>query len=302
MSQVARGVDRARSRAAEPLEVPLYIPSRGERLGAVLTVPPDPSSSVGVVLMAGRARDRAHRNGMLVRAAQALAAGGMYALRLDYPGVGNSTGEPRVFPLEETPAWAVQDACRFFLERTPVRRILLAGTCYGSRLVLDAAPRIPEVDAVAMVSAPIYARNPTWKKRVRVSLLRLVGRKPSGLKRRLNIAQQRREGNLAAERRVSPAFARSLREFLRRGRVYFLYGEEDFTYREFRHALKRLRPPAGRYEVELVPGAIHTFQTVETQDLTVAKVVEWAERAAASARGERQTPRSGAASASGATA
>lgn len=302
MSQVAPGIGRGRFQAGERLEVPLYIPSRDESLGAVLSLPADPSSSVGVVLMAGRARDRAHRNGMLVRAAQALAARGMYALRLDYPGVGNSTGPPRVFPLEETPAWAVEDACRFLLERTPVRRFLLAGTCYGSRLVLDAATRIPQVEAVAMVSGPIYARNPTWKKRVRVSLLRLVGRTPSGRKRRLNIAQQRREGNLATERRVSPVFARSFREFLRRGWVYFLYGEEDFTYHEFRHAVRRLRPPADRYEVELVPGAIHTFQTVESQELTVSKLAAWAERAAASGAGEPQTPRSGAASASGATA
>jgi pimeloyl-ACP methyl ester carboxylesterase len=273
---------------AEPIELPLYIPSRGEHLGAVLSVPADVGSEFAVVMAAGRARDRAHRNGMWVKAGEQLAARGLYALRLDYPGVGNSTGEPRVFPLEESPAWAVEDACRFLLEHTPVRRVILAGTCYGARLMMDAAVRVPEVEAVAFVSGPIYTRAHSWKKRVRLRLLKLVGRTPSGRKgtptiAQTNVAMQRREGNLAAERRVSPVFAKSVRAFLRRGRVYVLYGDGDFTYLEFRHALQRLAPPRDRMEIEVVPGIIHTFQTVEVQELTVERVVTWCARTAESA-------------------
>lgn len=294
MSRPAQATRDRPARPAEPAEIPLYVPSRGESLGAVLSVPEDPAGGVCVVLATGRARDRAHRNGMWVRAARELAARGIYTLRLDYPGVGNSTGPPRVFPLEDSPAWAVEDACRFLMEHTPVRRILLVGTCYGSRLMLDAAVRVPEVEAVGFVSGPIYTRTPSWKKRTRVTLVRLIGRQPSGRKRENviarrkgpgNEAQQRREGNQAAERRVSPVFARSLRAFLRRGRVYFLYGEEDFTYREFRHALKRLNPPRDRIEVDVVPGIIHTFQTLETQDLTIDRVVAWCARTAAGGPG-----------------
>jgi pimeloyl-ACP methyl ester carboxylesterase len=219
---------------------------------------------------------------MWVRAAHRLAEHGLYTLRLDYPGVGNSTGAPRVFPLEDSPAWAVADACRFLVEHTPVRRIILAGTCYGARLMLDAAPHVPEAEAVGFVSGPVYSRAPSWKRQARRRVLGLIGRGRKGRKRPANIAegqrqanraQQRREGNLVTERRVSPVFARSLEAFLRRGRVHFLYGEEDFTYTEFRDAVKRLNPPQDRYELELVPGIIHTFQTLETQDLTIERVV-----------------------------
>jgi pimeloyl-ACP methyl ester carboxylesterase len=290
VSHASPAVAASPVRQAEPREVPLYIPSRGEVLGAVLTLPEEPSGAVGVVLVAGRARDRAHRNGMWVRTAHQLAEQGLYALRLDYPGVGNSSGPPKVFPLERSPAWAVEDACRFLLEQTPIRRILLVGTCYGSRLLLDAAPLIAEVEAVMFISGPIYTRTPSWKKRLRVAALRVIGLQPAARKRRLvadpedkrpqNLAQQRREGNEAKERRVSPVFARSLRAFLSRGRIHFLYGDEDFTYREFQHALRRLKPSRDRYDLEVVPGIIHTFQSVETQDLTIDRVVSWCARAA----------------------
>jgi pimeloyl-ACP methyl ester carboxylesterase len=269
-----------------PAEVPVYIPSRAEHLGGVVTVPDDPQAATAVVLMAGRARDRAHRNGMWVKAAHELARLGMYALRLDYPGVGNSTGRPQIFPLESPPVWAVQDACRFLLEQTPARRILLVATCYGGRLVLDAAPTIPEVEGVAIVASPTFVRIPTLRRRIRNRLREALGRPdgpPAGVvSSGRNRIEQQREQNLALERRVSPAFTKALRRFVRRGRVYFLYGDRDFLYEEIRFALDRIRPPADRVELEIVPGDIHVFRTVAVQDLTVEKVVGWCARIAGS--------------------
>jgi hypothetical protein len=99
--------------------------------------------------------------------------------------------------------------------------------------------------------------------------------------------QQQREGNLATRKKVSPAFRRALRSFLRRGRVYFLYGDQDFTYEEFRFAADRLRPLVSRAEVEVVPDlSIHTFATAELQALTCRKVVEWVVSAAGLSRSD----------------
>lgn len=265
---------------AEPAEVPVYIPGRAEHLGAVVTVPADASSRTAVILMAGRARDRTHRNGMWVKAARALAERGFYVARLDYPGVGNSTGPPQVFGLEDPPAWAIEDTCRFLGEHTPVDRVLLVATCFGGRLALHAAPGIPEVRAVAIVAAPTISRNPTLWSRIRRRVLRALGFRPS---RRMvpSVARQQREGNVAQGSRVSRAFARALRRYLRRGRILFLYGEDDFTYDELRFALGRVRVPRDRYEVEVVPGEIHTFSSVPVQDLTVERVVAWCSRIAA---------------------
>jgi pimeloyl-ACP methyl ester carboxylesterase len=263
---------------ASATEVPLYIPSRGERLGAVVSVPNHaPRSALGVVLIAGRARDRAHRNGMWVQVADALAARGMYALRLDYPGVGNSSGAPTVFDLEQPPGWAVEDACDLLLRETTVQRIALVGTCFGGRVVLEAASRIPAVRAVAVVSAPTHARTRTRRLRLRIKLARALGRQgpEQGPAR---AALQRREGGLPLEDRVSPGFARDVRRTLERAPVYFLYAERDFAWAELRFALDRLQLPPERYELDLVPGEMHTFRSLAVQRLAAERIVEWCSR------------------------
>src|SRR5687767_12729787 len=98
-------------------EIPVAVPSRAGHLGAVVSVPADAKAAVGVVLTSGRARGRTHRNGMWIRLSDALASNGYFVLRLDYPGVGNSSGPPRVLGLDEPPIWAIEDACRFFAEQ-----------------------------------------------------------------------------------------------------------------------------------------------------------------------------------------
>jgi len=271
---VGEAGDPTRSVGSE-MEVPVYIPSRGEHLGAVVTVPEHaPSSPLGVVLMAGRARDRVHRNGMWVQAAAALSTRGMYALRLDYPGVGNSSGPPEVFDLEQPPGWAVRDASDFLLRETPVERILLVGTCFGGRVVLRAASEIPEVQAIAVVAAPTHARTRSRRLRLQLKLARLLGRQ-GPVNNPSRAALQRREGGLPLEARVSPGFARDVRRFLRRGSIHFLYAERDFSWVELRFALERLKLPAAGYVVDVVPGEMHSFRALTVQQLAVERIVEW---------------------------
>jgi pimeloyl-ACP methyl ester carboxylesterase len=203
----------------EITEVPVYIQSRGERLAAIVTVPEDPGSTTGVVLLASRARDRAHRNGLWVKAARTLASDSLYVLRLDYPGVGNSTGSPQLFGQKDMPSWAVDDACRFLLDRTPVRRVLLVGTCYGALVVLDTASRLPEIAAAALVVAPVL-RPLSPKGRMRIKAARLFGR---GAGTRADLDDARSVGTASmSSRRIDPSFAGALRRFLARGRVCFL--------------------------------------------------------------------------------
>lgn len=268
-----------------PLDVPVFIPTAREGVAGVVTVPASADADVAVILMAGRARDRAHRNGMWVRTAHELAARGLYALRLDYPGVGNSTGDPEVFDLEEPPAWAVRDACRFLFERTPVRRVLLAATCFGGRVALHAAPDIDEVEAIAVIASPVYARGPTLRTRLRALGNRFRRSEPQVVESSMrNRAQQQREVGPPVEQRVSPAFARALTRFLRRGTAYFLYAEDDFVTAELRFALEQLRPDPTRYQLDVLPGDLHTFRSLAAQQTTIDLVVAWCERMAARER------------------
>ncbi len=268
-------------------DVPLYVPSRDESLGAVVTVPDDPTSSVGVVLLAGRARDRGHRNGLWVKAARMLAEDGLYVLRIDYPGVGNSTGPPQLFSLDELPARAIEDACRFLVEQTPVRHILLAGTCFGGRVVLEAAPAIPEVEGVAVVVAPLSTRPVSPKRQIGARAMAFLHQRGRSARDPTVEASGQNGGAQLPKRPVDPAFARALERFLERGRVYFLYGDQDVVWEELRLGLDDLRLPSDRYEVELVPGAIHTFRSLTMQALALERLTAWCRRSALDLRERR---------------
>jgi alpha/beta superfamily hydrolase len=264
--------------SADHHEVPVYVRNGDGWLGAVVTVPPDTDASVGVVLLASRARDRAHRNGLWVKTARMIAADGSYVLRLDYPGVGNSTGEPQLFGVDDAPSGAVANACRFLLEHTPVRHLLLAGTCYGGRVVLEAAREVPEVTDVALVAAPV-SRPLSPEGRLRLKAARILGRGGGG---RDNGAEPAAHWTgphgrgIALERR----FVDSLRRHLERGRVYLLYGDRDVVPDDLRGALDGLRLPPGRSEVELVSGEIDSLRSTAMQALVQDRVVAWSRRSA----------------------
>jgi pimeloyl-ACP methyl ester carboxylesterase len=246
-------------------------------LGAVVSIPPDATADLGVVLMSGRSRDRSHRNGMWARAAQELAARGLYVVRLDYPGVGHSSGDPQIFDLESPPAWAMEAAVRFLVQETPVERVVLAGSCFGARIALKAARGLEPVVSVAMVAGPVYARRPSLARRWGSIPRRLLGGRRDD-RPADNAAQQRREGNLATERRVSPSFERSIKAVSARCPVYFLYGSDDFSWQELRFALAKLRLPEDRYELDVVPGTVHSFGSIEVQELTIRRLAAWCSR------------------------
>jgi pimeloyl-ACP methyl ester carboxylesterase len=210
----------------------------------------------------------------------------MYVLRLDYPGVGNSSGPPQIFDIEAVPLWPVQDAARFLLDHTPVEHLVLAGSCFGARMMLEAAPTIAEAFAVGMVSPPVASRKQSLRGRIKRGVTRLMGRSETKPQTQTpeNAAQQRREGSFVVEQRASPAFAAALETFVRRGRVYFLFGEEDFMLSEFRHALPKLSLPSDRFELEVVPGVLHSFRSAEVQATTIERLADWCSRVASTVR------------------
>jgi pimeloyl-ACP methyl ester carboxylesterase len=273
------------SMSGEVVDVPIWIPA-SERLGGVVSIPPEGDSDLGVVLMSGRARDRCHRNGMWVRAARELAARGSYVLRLDYPGVGHSSGEPHIFDLESPPAWPMEAAGRFLVDETPVERLILAGSCFGARIALSAAAEMDRVVSVAMVAPPVFVRGPSRARRLVWSAERMLGPllpdRPGE-----DLTRQRFYESAPTERRVSPTFKAAIRPVLERCEVYFLCGTDDMEWEELRFALDHLRLPEDRYELEVVPGIVHAFRSTGVQDLTIDRLAAWCSRFVSEAAASR---------------
>jgi pimeloyl-ACP methyl ester carboxylesterase len=174
----------------------------------------------------------------------------------------------------------MEAAGRFLVQETPVERVILAGSCFGARIALKAARGLESVVSVAMVAGPVYARRPSLARRIGSVPRRVLGlQRPDAPAD--NPAQQRREGNLATERRVSPSFERGIRAVSERCPVYFLYGSDDFSWQELRFALDKLHLPEDRYELDVVPGTVHSFGSIDVQDLTIRRLVAWCSRFAA---------------------
>ncbi len=143
--------------ATPVVETPVWFPAGGEQLFGVLTTPDDrPPRTVVVVAAGGWYGTSTARNASVVRICRALAAQGVAAFHFDYRGVGESTGVAR-FSLS-APYTEDLVAAAAMLRDRGVSQIALVGICYGSWVALLAAPSVPEVAAVALVSFPPSTR------------------------------------------------------------------------------------------------------------------------------------------------
>src|SRR5688500_18185877 len=113
-------------------EFPVFLPMGEERLCAVITAPADgaPAHDLGAVLLTGGNYTRTHRNRMWVRTARALAEKGFASIRVDYHGVGDSTGTAH-FDMEIPFDKDALAAAAFLKRATGVQKLAVVATCFG---------------------------------------------------------------------------------------------------------------------------------------------------------------------------
>jgi hypothetical protein len=123
---------------AQPSETSGYLTSGEARLYATLHRPAERARAVAVLAAPfGEERKCAYR--LLVELARRLAASGVLALRCDYRGTGESTGEPAAVTLADWLADLGQAAALVAAEAPGVPR-LLVGARLGANLVLELPP------------------------------------------------------------------------------------------------------------------------------------------------------------------
>lgn len=275
-------------------EFPAFVPVDGQRMCAVVCVPADErgASDLGVVLLTGVNYTRVHRNGMWVRLARALAGRGFPSIRIDYLGVGDSTGERAIIALND-PFHADASAAVAFLRRAAgVERVAIVSTCFGGHIGMGAAVEDPAVVSFTMFPAPLLvpagrAAVP-FRRKVKhwmrgSSLGERILRRPGVRRVRGAIAERRS----AEDEIVSPGFRRNVEAFVGRGgELRFFYGDATPSLPELRRLISELEPSLtpeqrSRIHLEVVPGTeLHGFHDVRDQDVVVKLAVESIRRAA----------------------
>lgn len=270
-------------------EAPVFVPMGRERLCSVVCAPDDGRTrGVGVVLLTGGNYTRTHRNRMWVRVARSLAERGFPSIRVDYHGVGESTGTAR-FDLESPFDEDALAAAAFLVRATGVDRLALVATCFGGRSAMAAAARSPQAVSVTIFPVPLLVPSGEprrrWTSRVahwvrKSDLGRRLMRRPAARRVRKRTSARRERPDV-----VSPTFGRDLLSFLDRGEVRFIYGEHDDTLADLRRCLASIDGSLSedrrrRLHVDIVPDTeLHRFQSLESQDIVVERAVASVENA-----------------------
>jgi pimeloyl-ACP methyl ester carboxylesterase len=171
---------------AEWSERAIFVPYGDGHIAAIVTHPSAPPRAL-VVLLTGWGATRSHRGRIWTTAARALAERGFAAVRFDYPGIGDSTGDATARmdapPIGETAA--VLEAARGLAGDVDVA---LVGNCIGARTAFSVAARIPEcrvvVGIIREVSSLTVQTRPPGARGAGARPLRRVAKKFSSARHR----------------------------------------------------------------------------------------------------------------------
>lgn len=283
-------------------EEPIFFDAAGEQLFGIWTAPAGGESRTGVIVLGGgkTASTVTGRNAIFATIARTAAGLGFPALRFDYHGIGDSTGEARQSQ-DEPPVGDLVGAVAFLRERGP-ERWLMVGSCYGGRTALSGASRIGDVGGIVMLSPSLrdYAsserKTEGWsvsdyaRAIVRPRTL-LGGTEPITTRRYLRflrtgarVAARRARVKLTDRRDPTPwvsgAFLGSLAAAIDAGiPILLLYGDRDENLEDFRAAqagrlAMLLRGAGAQVEVVVIPGRVHGFATIEVQERVAELVAE----------------------------
>jgi pimeloyl-ACP methyl ester carboxylesterase len=307
------GTDPGTAEAATPLpdgravpeEVPRWFQAGDETVLSVLTRPIAPARDVGVIFLnGGHGGSSAGKNRVHTRMADDLARRGFHSLRVEWHGIGDSTGEIDEFvmddPFVDEALGAVQ-----VLRDEGISRVAIYGECFGARTAVVCEDRIPELCAMFLVTLVIRdgALSEQTPQRVvseldtgdfvkrldrvrhlgdpekRALYLRLIKSKS----RQLFTTAKLRAAGSKLEPWVSPQVVAGLDDLGTRGiPVHLVYGTSywdphtgDFV--KIRDDLKPMRHDS--ITAEILDEMIAGYRTLQVQDRLVPMVGEWMDQA-----------------------
>ncbi|HEX6421076.1 MAG TPA: hypothetical protein VFZ77_21410 [Acidimicrobiales bacterium] len=284
-----------------PDEVVRWFEAGDETVLSVLTRPTGPARGVGVIFLnGGHFGSSAGKNRIYTRMAADLAERGYHSIRLEWHGIGDSTGAVDEYIMEEPFLDEAFGAARL-LRAEGVERIVVYGECFGARTAVVAAEQMPDLAALYLVTLVLrdgavsdqnpqrlVSELPTSEFVKRLGKLRHLG---DPKRRRLYAsivrnkvrhvvqgARYRHEGT-----RLAPWVSRQVVDGLeglgRRGiPVRLVYGTSywdphKFDFQEVESELRPMRHPC--IEAEIVDEIIAGYRTLHIQDRLVPMVGDW---------------------------
>jgi pimeloyl-ACP methyl ester carboxylesterase len=281
-------------------EYPVFVRAPEGDLLAVMTRPTVPPNGLVLVMLRGggwRPSSGPRRN--QVEIARRLAGLGFHALRFSYHGIAESGGTPDEVVRLDRPYVEDTKAVADWLAEQGLQPVLV-GNCFGARTALAYAAQHHGVAGLVLLVPPVhdfevarrldrrplshFARRSSpahlWRVLRSRAHRQALGRTSQAF---LDLAGRRvRAGSDDGPEWLSRRFVRQLEQVMADGvPVLFVYGDEDSYGRDFETAsstrLRQLLESAGsQVRVVTVPGRVHGFTSVPTQEASLAAVERWA--------------------------
>ena len=273
-------------------EHPLVIPGPNaqDMLGIVsLPAPGTPQQTTGVVVVVGGAQYRVGSHRQFVQLARFLAAAGYPVLRFDFPGMGDSPGDP--VPFEDTAPHIAAAIDALSGRYTGVGKVVLWGLCDGASasLLYMQAKRDPRVAGMVLLNP--WVRSDAGLARAQVKHYYRQRLMEPDFWRKLAAggvgwqALRSLGSNLRTMRQKTPKTL-TFQELMAHGwkalegKIMLILSERDLTAQEFvEHAKTHpawrgllSRPGVTQHAVR---GADHTFSSTSAQREVEALVLAW---------------------------
>lgn len=278
-------------------EQAIVFPCADENLLGIIASP-EQAAKTGVLIVVGGPQYRAGSHRQFLLLSRALAAAGYPAMRFDYRGMGDSTGDLRDFEAVDLDIAAAVDA---FTAAVPgLERVVIWGLCDAASAALlywDAA-RDSRIGGLVLLNPWVrseatlarahikhyYAQRllqpEFWRKLLGGQLG--VGRAVGGF---LNSLRQSRQVATKSAGQAQLSFQermlRGLGEFP--GAVLIILSGDDYTAKEFVESTKasaawQAALSGGNVATREVAGADHTFSSAEWRSVVEAITVDWLRR------------------------
>ncbi len=268
-------------------------PDAQDMLGIVsLPAPQTPQQTTGVVIVVGGAQYRVGSHRQFVQLARFLAAAGYPVLRFDFPGMGDSPGDP--VPFEDSAPHIAAAIDAMHGQHVKVDKVVLWGLCDGASasLLYMQATRDPRVAGLALLNP--WVRSEAGLARARVK--HYYGQRfldPSFWRKLLNgqVGWQALRGlgqNLRAMHRTAlvpfgfqDAMAEGWKAFP--GPILLMLSERDLGAKEFQALAQSNARWEGSLEqpclsLQHIQGADHTCSTATASRQMESFVVSWLSR------------------------
>ncbi|NMG47421.1 hydrolase 1, exosortase A system-associated [Azoarcus communis] len=266
-------------------ESAFFFDCQGEALPAVVTAPEQPAET-GVLVIVGGPQYRAGSHRQFVLLSRQVAAAGFACMRFDYRGMGDATGEARIFEQVDDDIRAAVDA--FFVRQPALRRVVLWGLCDGASAACFYAHQDDRVAGLVLLNPWVktdagQARTMLkyyyvqrllslafWKKLLSGGVS--VGRSLGGLNQMVVTARKDDEGaNTPLPARMAQSLKRAGRPFL------VMLSGRDYVAREFEQAVTDpawADVPQARNASHMAD-ADHTFSSAKWRDEVARQTVSW---------------------------